>query len=87
MEKAKFLNDISIHEIINIYDYQLDKKLIEYARNETHTQARTKHEMQVKCGTWLNMIGGHVAKPDFKWEEEVKDYSFLLNDQLKLNFS
>ena len=34
LEKAKFLNDISIHEIINIYDYQLDKKLIEYARNE-----------------------------------------------------
>lgn len=59
--------------------YTFFSVITDYASNEIHTQARTKHEMQVKCGTWLNMIGGHVAKPDFTWEEEVKDYDYLMS--------
>lgn len=34
LEKVKFLNDISFHEIINISDFQLDEKLKRYARSE-----------------------------------------------------
>ncbi len=59
--------------------YSFFNVITDYASNETHTQARTKHELQVKCGTWLNMVGGHVADTRFTWKEEVKDYEYLMS--------
>ena len=59
--------------------YSFFNVITDYASNEVHTQVRTKHEMQIKCGTWLNMIGGRVADPKFTWEDEVKDYKYLMS--------
>ena len=59
--------------------YSFFNVITDYASNAEHIQARTKHEMQVKCGTWLNMIGGLVADIKFTWEEEVKAYEYLMS--------
>ena len=66
-------------ELLGENAYSFFNVITDYASNAEHIQARTKHEMQVKCGTWLNMIGGLVADIKFTWEEEVKAYEYLMS--------
>lgn len=51
--------------------------ITDYASNTKHLQARSTHELQAKCGTWLNLIGEQVSNPKFTWEEEIKEYDYL----------
>jgi hypothetical protein len=60
--------------------YSFFNVITDYSSNETHLQARTTHEMQSKCGKWLNLIGTQVNNSEFSWQKEVKDYSYLVSD-------
>lgn len=59
--------------------YAFFNVITDYASNVEHLQARSTNEMQAKCGTWLNLIGEQVSNPKFSWEEEVEDYSYLID--------
>ena len=58
--------------------YAFFNVITDYASNTKHLQARNTHELQVKCGTWLNLIGELVSNPMFTWEEYVGDYKLLI---------
>ncbi|MEI6554237.1 MAG: DUF932 domain-containing protein [Paludibacter sp.] len=57
--------------------YAFFNVITDYASNVEHLQVRSTNEMQVRCGTWLNLIGEQVSNPKFSWEEEVEDYNYL----------
>lgn len=58
--------------------YAFYNVITDYASNTKHLQARTTNSMQIQCGKWLNLIEEQIAKPEFTWEAEIKDYNFLL---------
>ncbi len=58
--------------------YTFFNVITDYASNENHLQARYINDLQSKCGKWLNIIGTRVADPKFSWEEEVKEYAYMM---------
>ena len=58
--------------------YAFYNVITHYASNNEKLQASAKNGLQTKCGIWINQVGDLVTKQDFKWENEVKDFEYLL---------
>lgn len=60
--------------------YTFFNVITDYASNANHLQARYTNDLQTKCGSWLNQIGTKATDKKFSWDEEVKDYAYLIID-------
>lgn len=58
--------------------YSFYNVITHYASNNDQLQASAKNGLQTKCGMWINQIGELVTKQGFSWEEEIKDFEYLL---------
>ena len=58
--------------------YAFFNVITDYASNIKHFQARSTNEMQVRCGTWLNLLPTEIIKPNFSWENEVSEQKDLI---------
>jgi hypothetical protein len=58
--------------------YSFFNVITDYASNTKHLQARSTNEMQVRCGTWLNLLPSEIIKPNFSWENEVSEQKDLI---------
>jgi hypothetical protein len=77
----------SIHEYSDRYihkdqmgetAYAFYNVITHFASNNENLQASAKNGLQTKCGMWINQVGELVEKQGFKWEEEIKDFEYLL---------
>lgn len=59
--------------------YSLLNVITDYVSNSNEVQAGAINGLQTKCGMWINEIGHLVTSPNFSWDEEIKDYTYLLN--------
>ena len=60
--------------------YAFYNVITDFASNNEKLQASAKNGLQTKCGMWINQVGDLVAKQGFKWEEEIKDFEYLLKN-------
>jgi hypothetical protein len=58
--------------------YAFFNVITDYASNIKHFQARSTNEMQVRCGTWLNLLPTEIKRNDFSWEKEVSEQKDLI---------
>ena len=58
--------------------YAFYNVITDYASNNENSQAVNKNGLQAKCGLWINEVGKLAEKPNFNWEEEIKDYKYLV---------
>jgi hypothetical protein len=58
--------------------YAFYNVITHYASNNEKIQASAKNGLQTKCGMWINQVGELVTKHGFSWEEEIKDFEYLL---------
>ena len=59
--------------------YAFFNVLTDYVSNNPELPAGSINGLQTKCGIWINQIGELVLKPGFDWDEEIKDFTYLLN--------
>jgi len=59
--------------------YSFFNVITDYASNTKHLQARNTHELQARCGTWLNLLPSEIIKPNFSWDNEVSEQKELIN--------
>jgi len=60
--------------------YAFYNVITDFASNNDKLQASAKNGLQTKCGMWINQVGELVEKQGFKWEEEIKDFEYLLKN-------
>lgn len=80
-----FTNSIAQYSDLYIHKDQMGETayafynvITHFASNNENLQASAKNGLQTKCGMWINQVGELVEKPGFKWEEEIKDFEYLL---------
>ena len=59
--------------------YTLFNVLTDYSSNYEKVLPSSRNGMQSKCGIWVNNIGELVSRNGFSWDEEIKDYKYLLD--------
>lgn len=59
--------------------YAFFNVLTDYVSNNNALPAGSINGLQTKCGMWINQVGNLVQKPGFSWEQEIKEYTYLLN--------
>ena len=60
--------------------YAFYNVITDYASNSNKLQASAINGLQAKCGMWINEIGELITKPNFKWEDEIKDFTYLMQE-------
>jgi hypothetical protein len=59
--------------------YALFNTITDYVSNSDDFQKSAINGMQKMCGTFISGIGEKVKQEVFSWDEEIKDYMFMLN--------
>ncbi len=59
--------------------YAFFNVITDYVSNNDQLPAGSINGLQTRCGMWINQIGDLELKPGFNWDEEIKDYTYLLN--------
>ena len=60
--------------------YAFYNVITDYASNSNKLQASAINGLQAKCGMWINEIGELITKHNFKWEDEIKDFTYLMQE-------
>jgi hypothetical protein len=58
--------------------YAFYNVISDYASNNGILQAGARNGLQQICGMWINHVGQLVAKSEFNWNHEIKNYEYLL---------
>jgi hypothetical protein len=58
--------------------YAFYNVITDYASNNQILQASARNGLQNICGMWINQVGQLINEPGFNWEQEIKDYEYLL---------
>lgn len=59
--------------------YAFFNVITDYASNNSQVNANSINGLQTKCGSWINQIDDLILKHGFNWDDEIKEYNYLLN--------
>lgn len=74
----KYINNQDLGETA----YAFFNVVTDYASNNKQLQAGTINGLQSNCGEWLNLIVEKTKTPEFNWENEIEQFTYI-NDYLK----